>query len=107
MRRLRFIVNFPFPGPTERKLIWQKVFPPSTPVDEGLDYDRLARFNLTGGSIHNIALNAAFLAAQAGTEVIMQFILNAARAEFRKLERRINEAELRWQPPMAAQGAKG
>jgi hypothetical protein len=94
-RRLRFIVNFPFPGPAERKLIWQKVFPTSTPVDEGLDYDRLARFNLTGGSIHNIALNAAFLAAQEGTAVSMQFILNAARAEFRKLERPINEVEFR------------
>ncbi len=107
MRRLRFIVNFPFPGPTERKRIWQKVFPLNTPLNEGLDYDRLSRFNLTGGSIHNIALNAAFLAAQAGTAVTMQFILNAARAEFRKLERPINEVEFRWQPPVAPQGAKG
>lgn len=107
MRRLRFIVNFPFPGPSERKRIWQKVFPPNTPIDDGLDYDRLARFNLTGGSIHNIALNAAFLAAQAGTPVTMQFILNATRAELRKLERPINEAEFRWQPPVAPQGAKG
>jgi hypothetical protein len=108
-RRLRFIVNFPFPGPAERKLIWQKVFPTSTPVDEGLDYDRLARFNLTGGSIHNIALNAAFLAAQAGTAVTMQSILNAARAEFRKLERPINEAEFRLtQPsPLRGEGAAG
>src|SRR5260370_31533844 len=106
MRRLRFIVNFPFPGPSERKLIWQKVFPLNTPLNEGLDYDRLARFNLTGGSIHNIALNAAFLAAQAGTTVTMQFILNAARAEFRKLERPINDAEFRWQPTPAAQGAE-
>src|SRR6266581_7594059 len=63
MRRLRFIVNFPFPGLTERKRMWQQVFPANTPTD-GLDYDRLARFNLTGGSISNIALNAAFLAAQ-------------------------------------------
>jgi len=94
MRRLRFIVNFPFPGPAERKAIWQKVFPPQTPV-EGLDYDRLARFNLTGGSIHNIALNAAFLAAQAGTPVTMPVILTATRVELRKLERPINEAEFK------------
>jgi hypothetical protein len=106
MRRLRFIVNFPFPGPTERKHIWQKVFPPNTPT-KGLDYDRLSRFNLTGGSISNIALNAAFLAAQKGPPVTMQHILTAARIEFRKLERPINEAEFRWQPPVAPQGAKG
>ncbi len=96
MRRLRFIVNFPFPGLTERKRMWQQVFPANTPTD-GLDYDRLARFNLTGGSIHNVALNAAFLAAQAGSSVTMPLVLAAARAEFRKLERPINEAEFRWQ----------
>ena len=55
--------------------------------------DRLARFNLTGGSIHNIALNAAFLAAQAGTPVTMPLILKAARTEFRKLERPVSEAD--------------
>jgi len=94
MRRLRFIVSFPFPGPAERKQIWRKVFPPETPVD-GLDHDRLSRLNLTGGSIHNVALNAAFLAAQAGQPVTMALIFDAARAEFRKLEKAINEAEFR------------
>ncbi len=94
LRRLRFIVNFPFPGAAERKAIWQKVFPPEMPKED-LGYDRLARLNLTGGSIHNIAINAAFLAAQAGSLVSMRLILEAARAEFRKLERPINEAEFR------------
>ncbi len=97
-RRLRFTVNFPFPGPEERKLIWQKVFPPEMPTAD-LDFDRLTRLNLTGGSIHNIALNAAFLAAHAGTPVTMPFILSAARTEFRKLERPVNEADFRWQAP--------
>ena len=63
MRRLRFVVNFPFPGTAERKAIWQKVFPAGAPT-EGLDFDRLARLNLTGGHLSNIALNAAFLAAR-------------------------------------------
>ena len=101
MRRLRFIVNFPFPGPSERKRMWQKVFPAEMPKDDELDYDRLARLNLTGGSIRNIALNAAFLAAQGGTPVTMPLVLAAARTEFRKLERPINEAEFRWQAPTA------
>ena len=101
LRRLRFVVNFPFPGPAERKAIWQKVFPPETPT-VGLDFDRLARLNLTGGSIHNIALNAAFLAAKACAPVTMPLVLDAARSEFRKLERPVNEADFRWQ---AAAGA--
>jgi hypothetical protein len=95
MRRLRFIVNFPFPGKEERKTIWQKVFPPQTPT-AALDCDRLAKLNLTGGNIHNIALNAAFLAAQARTPVTMPLILTAAKTEFRKLERPINEADFRY-----------
>jgi AAA+ superfamily predicted ATPase len=101
-RRLRFSITFPFPGFPERKQMWQKVFPASTPT-ERLDYDRLARFNLTGGSIHNIALNAAFLAAQAETPVTMPHILAAARAEFRKMERPVNETEFRWQAPATSE----
>ena len=92
VRRLRFIVNFPFPNAADRKRIWQKAFPLQMPMDK-LDFERLARWNLTGGSIHIIALNAAFLAARLGTPVTMEIVSEAARAEFRKLDRPINEAE--------------
>ncbi len=95
MRRLRFVETFPFPGIEERKRIWQKVFPEETPVN-GLDYDRLAKFNITGGSIHNIALNAAFLATQEKSPVTMPFVLKSARAEYKKLERPLNEADFKW-----------
>jgi len=94
MRRLRFIVNFPFPSPSERKLIWQKVFPLQAPREE-LDYERLGRFNITGGNIHSIALNAAFAAAQTNSKVTMPIVLSAARTEFHKLNKPISEADLR------------
>jgi len=94
MRRLRFIVNFPFPGAPERKRMWERVFPLETRTDQ-LDHDRLARFNLTGGSIHNIALNSAFLAAQNGNVVTMPLVFEATRNEFRKLDRPVNEADFR------------
>jgi ATPase family associated with various cellular activities (AAA) len=100
MRRLRFVVQFPFPGVTERKAIWQRVFPAKVPL-QSLDYGRLARFNITGGLIHNIAVNAAFLAARCGTAVTMPLVLEAARGEFRKIERPINEADFQWQEPKA------
>jgi AAA+ superfamily predicted ATPase len=98
MRRLRFIVDFPFPGMKERKIIIQKVFPSEVPKGE-LDYDRLARLNLTGGSINNMSINAAFMAAQSGGPVTMQLILSAAKAEFRKMERPIKETDFQWQEP--------
>jgi ATP-dependent 26S proteasome regulatory subunit len=94
MRRLRFILSFPFPSPSERKLIWQKVFPPQVPKEE-LDYDRLGRFNITGGNIHSIALNAAFMAAQKDEKVTMPTVLAAARTVFRMSDKPVNEAEFR------------
>lgn len=92
LRRLRFVLTFPFPAQTERREIWREAFPPQAPVGE-VDFDRLARLNLTGGSIHNVALNAAFLAANCGGLVTMEMMLAAARSEFRKLERPINESD--------------
>jgi ATPase family associated with various cellular activities (AAA) len=94
LRRLRFIVNFPHPGAAERLIMWEKAFPPQTPMQD-LDAVRLAKLNLTGGSISNVALNAAFLAAQQGGKVTMALIFEAARAEFRKLEKPVNEADFR------------
>jgi hypothetical protein len=96
LRRLRFIVRFPFPGVVERRAIWQKVLPADAPKAD-LDYNRLARLNITGGHIHNVAINAAFLAARRGSPITMSLVFEAARSEFRKLERPINEAEFRWQ----------
>ena len=77
------------------------MFPADVPT-RGLDYDRLARLNLTGGNIHNIALNAAFLAAPGGHPVTMPLILHAARTELQKLDRPVNEADLRWVAPSGA-----
>lgn len=94
LRRLRFIVTFPVPGKVERQKLWEKVFPAQTPLAD-LDYRRLARLNLTGGNIHTIAINAAFLAAQEPSAVTMNHVLMAARGEYRKLERPINEQDFR------------
>ncbi len=93
-RRLRFTVDFPFPGLLEREAIWRRVFPAQTPT-RGLDFGQLAQLNMTGGSIRNIALNAAFLAAGAGKPVAMEHVLRAARQEAIKAERPLAEAEIR------------
>jgi hypothetical protein len=98
VRRLRFIVTFPVPGTDDRRRIWQHIFPPETPLD-GLNYDRLASFKLTGGSINNIALNAAFLAARSGTAIRMPHVLEATRNEFMKNERLLNESDFHWEEP--------
>ncbi|HXE40741.1 MAG TPA: ATP-binding protein [Azonexus sp.] len=94
LRRLRFVVQFPFPDQAQRLALWRRVFPAATPVRD-LDLDKLARLSMTGGSIRNIALNAAFLAADAGEPVSMSHLLQAAHAEASKRERPLADAETR------------
>ena len=84
MRRIRFIVNFPFPDENSRAEIWRRIFPQATPT-EGVDVKRLARLKITGGQILNIALSASFLAADEGVPVNMEHLQGAAQAEYDKL----------------------
>lgn len=92
LRRIRFIVQFPFPDAAQRAEIWGRIFPSSTPT-ENIDANMLSRLNVAGGNIYNIALNAAFLAANAGEPVRMIHLLQAARTEYVKLEKPLTEAE--------------
>ena len=93
LRRIRFVVQFPFPDAAQRKEIWRRIFPAGTPTD-GLVLDQLARLNLSGGNIRNLALGAAFLAADAGEPVRMRHLLLAAQTEYAKLEKPLSEAEI-------------
>ena len=93
LRRIRFIVTFPFPDGVQRAEIWRRIFPAATPTD-GVDVTRLARLNVTGGNIRNIALNAAFLAADAGEPVRMPHLLRAAQIEYAKLEKPLSASEV-------------
>jgi SpoVK/Ycf46/Vps4 family AAA+-type ATPase len=94
MRRIRFIVQFPFPDAAQRADIWRRVFPAQAPT-EGLDFDKLAKLSIAGGNIRNIALNAAFIAADAGESVQMKHVLRSAKSEYVKLERPLTDAEIK------------
>ncbi|WP_199512588.1 ATP-binding protein [Nucisporomicrobium flavum] len=93
LRRLRFVVDFPFPDAPERAEIWRRVIPARAPA-EGLDPERLAQLTVSGGSIRNIALSAAFLAADEGATLQMRHVLAATRTEYLKLERSVTSAEV-------------
>ena len=93
LRRIRFIVQFPFPDARQRAEIWRRVFPRETPVD-GIAVDRLAQLTIAGGNIRSVALNAAFIAADACEPVRMTHLLRAARGEYAKLERPLTDAEV-------------
>ena len=93
LRRIGFVVTFPFPDAAARTRIWRLMLPPSLPV-EGVDLARLARLQVSGGSIRNIALAAAFLAADRGGPVTMADLAAAARREYAKLEKPLTDTEI-------------
>jgi ATPase family associated with various cellular activities (AAA) len=93
LRRLSFVVTFPFPNAAQRAEIWRRAFPPATPT-EGLNITKLAQLTVAGGNIRAIALHAAFTAAEAGVPVGMREVRHAAVAEYAKLERPLSDAEI-------------
>jgi ATPase family associated with various cellular activities (AAA) len=105
LRRLRFTLTFPFPGPEQRREIWSRAFPQAAPTDL-LNFDRLARLQVSGAMIQTIALNAAFRAAHRNEPVSMPMILDAARAEFVKFGLPVPERELAWEPHAVAGAAR-
>jgi hypothetical protein len=96
VRRMRFIIDFPFPEEDDRLRIWQSVWPSETPIAADVDLPTLARqFRLAGGSIRNVALSAAFLAAEQGRPVSMQHLMRATKRELQKMGRLVNEEDHR------------
>lgn len=94
-RRLAFTVYFPFPDAEQRRRIWDGIWPQAAPLDRDADLDTLARqFKLSGGSIRNIALGAAFLAASDGGVIRMEHLLRATQREYQKMGKLLTETEL-------------
>ncbi|WP_248926134.1 ATP-binding protein [Paenibacillus hamazuiensis] len=85
MRRIGYIVKFPFPDASYRENIWRSLFPKEAPLSEEVDFAYLGRkLELSGGHIKNIAVSSAFLAAEAGEPIGMRQIMQAARYELQK-----------------------
>jgi DNA polymerase III delta prime subunit len=77
-RRLQYIIDFPRPQEHEREQLWRKMFPPQAPLDARIDFAFLAKqFDLAGGDIRNVALEAAFLAASGEGVIGMPAIVRA------------------------------
>jgi AAA+ superfamily predicted ATPase len=87
-RRMHFTVEFPFPDEEHRYRIWRGIFPQEAALGEDFDAAALARtLKLSGGNIRNIALAAAFMAAEDGQAIGMSHLMRAARREFQKVGR--------------------
>jgi AAA+ superfamily predicted ATPase len=98
IRRLRYIVKFPFPGVRERALIWQKVYPPGVLKENNPKiFEMLGHMEISGGLIYSIALKSAFLAADDGKDgVYLAHIHQAAKSEYTKIGRTLSISETPW-----------
>ena len=95
VRRLTFSLHFPFPDESARKRIWRGIWPAAAPLAADVDCDLLARrFKLSGGNIRNIAVAAAFLAADDGGEIGMSHLLHATRREYQKFGKQLQPADM-------------
>lgn len=94
VRRMHFMIDFPLPNAEERLRIWESIWPSSTPRGADLDLrDISRRFELSGGNVRNVALGAAFLAANNGGTVNMRHLLHAIRREYQKMGKITRPAE--------------
>lgn len=85
-RRLRHLIEFPFPDAEHRERIWRAAFPAQAPLEAELDFTFLARqFELSGGNIRNAAFAAALIAAQEGKPIGMQHLALAVLREMQKM----------------------
>ncbi len=94
IRRLHVTIEFPFPEDADRIRIWRKVFPASAPVEAEVDFVLLAKqFKLAGGNIRNIALLAAYLAADDGSTIGMSHLIRAVKREYQKMGKLVTEGD--------------
>jgi SpoVK/Ycf46/Vps4 family AAA+-type ATPase len=95
LRRLAFIIHFPFPDEEDRLRIWRSIWPERVPLADEVNLDFFARqFNLSGGNVKNIALAATFLAAEEDCPVGMSHLFHATQREYQKLGKALSEFEL-------------
>lgn len=85
LRRINYVIKFPFPDSEYREKIWQSMFPPAAPLSDDVDFRYLAqRYEIAGGNIKNVVLSSAFLAAEAGEAIRMNHIIKSIRHELQK-----------------------
>lgn len=95
LRRINFIIEFPFPNKEYREKIWLSIFPAGAPLNQDIDFEFIAdRFEVAGGSIKNIAVSAAFLAAEQGEPIGMKHIIPSAQLELQKLGKILSRQNL-------------
>jgi hypothetical protein len=104
-RRMHYVLEFPLPDEHHRELLWRGMFPPEVPLGEDVDCRFLAKqFPISGGDIRNVALDAAFLAAQDGKVITMNQLVKAMARQMMKQGRIPSPTDFKQYHVLIAQG---
>ncbi|MCR4780956.1 MAG: ATP-binding protein [Ruminiclostridium sp.] len=93
-RRIKFFINFVFPTPDVRLMLWKKILPDDALVDEQIDFEFFAEhFELSGSNIKEILTNAAYLAAAEGGGIRNSHIIEAVKLNFSKYGKILTDSD--------------
>lgn len=93
-RRINYVVHFAFPNAVSRKEIWQKMFTKEVPIAKDVDFNFIAKqFELSGGSIKNACLTAAFMAASENSEITMKHMIKSIEYEIKKQGKMVSKSD--------------
>jgi hypothetical protein len=85
-RRLSLRLTFPFPDEDMREKLWRSHLPSELPTAGNFDLGEISRrYQMSGGYIRNVALRAAFLAAEEHSPLTQLHLERAIKAEFREI----------------------
>lgn len=94
-RRLAFTIHFPFPDEASRRRIWKSIWPKEMPLAKDVSLDAFAnQYKLSGGNIKNVALAAAFFAAEEGGILTPTHLMHAIQREYQKMGKVLSGVEL-------------
>ena len=95
LRRLQYVVDFPFPSAEMRAQLWQTMLPKTVPAADLPDPSAFARLTLTGAQIRNVIRRAVYRAASGSGQLETDDLIHAAHAEMEKSDRALSPADLR------------
>ncbi len=91
LRRFGAVIEFPMPGPMQRRELWKMAIPKGAPVDPDLDLAKLAdQFVLPGGNIVSSAINACIIASGRRESVAMRHVVEAIARELVKMGKQVS-----------------
>ena len=94
LRRIRFVVSFPFPDAAAREQIWRRQFPRRRAAAARSTSRRWRGSTCPAATSAASRVNAAFKAADAGSRIDQALLMTAAHEEFAKLERSMGSAAM-------------